>query len=184
MDAGTAAVLGALAGSVATIGAAMAAGWAQREGARIVARSQHRREMREARHGAYEKFISSMLSLHAQTSIFQGDAEMVPEEMSNESYSQLHQLATSVERNSVAVALAGPKEVTEAALKIARMSVELVGQIGFVQLGTDMSDERQVNRWRWRLSKVIADHAVLFENSLDDFVYLAQAALDDDGSAN
>lgn len=56
-------MLGALAGSVATIGAALATGWAQREGARITARSEHRRQRLEPRTAIYKEFISHATQL-------------------------------------------------------------------------------------------------------------------------
>ncbi|MFF6808824.1 hypothetical protein ACFZAG_02850 [Streptomyces sp. NPDC012403] len=181
MDAGTAAVLGALVGSVATIGAALATGWAQREGVRITARSEHRRERREPRQGAYQEFISSALSLHSQIHVFAGEAELVPEAISSDEYSQFHALASAVEQKSITVALAGPREVTEAALKIGRLSIDIASNIGAVGL-IHANDEGSDERFRWKMRKVIADHAVLFESAVDNFVLLAQAALDDDGS--
>jgi hypothetical protein len=63
MDAGLAAVLGALAGAVATTGAAFATGWATREQAKIAARGEHRRQRRDARHGVYKEFISTASEL-------------------------------------------------------------------------------------------------------------------------
>ncbi|MGW7548452.1 hypothetical protein ACWGKQ_46160 [Streptomyces sp. NPDC054770] len=63
MDAGLAAVLGALAGAVATTGAAFAAGWSAREQAKFAARAEHKRQRREPREKAYKAFLSEAIAL-------------------------------------------------------------------------------------------------------------------------
>ncbi|MEE1806949.1 hypothetical protein [Streptomyces sp. BE133] len=63
MDAGLAAVCGALAGAVATTGAAFAAGWWQRENSRLAVRAEHRKQRRQPREETYKNFISPISEL-------------------------------------------------------------------------------------------------------------------------
>ncbi|MDT3724263.1 hypothetical protein ROS62_04925 [Streptomyces sp. DSM 41972] len=63
MNAVVAALLGTLLGALATIGAAVVSGWAQREGARISARAQHVKDRHEPRREAYKAFIEVTTNL-------------------------------------------------------------------------------------------------------------------------
>ncbi|MGW0987914.1 hypothetical protein ACWD46_17045 [Streptomyces sp. NPDC002486] len=171
MDAGLAAVLGALAGSVATIGAALATGWAQRESARITVRSEHRRERREPRHGVYKEFISEASRMCDEVGIF-ATYDMFPPDLVTENRAQrIEGAADSVKEKWVEVALAGPREVAEVASKIERLSNGLAFRIRAYQRAASTG-----------MMERIKLEAVEIEESLDRLVFLAQAALDDDGS--
>lgn len=120
MDAGLAAVLGALAGSVATIGAALATGWSQREGARIAARSEHRRERREPRHEVYRQFIAEANHMGQQAAVYCTlGAALRPDYYTEARTQRVHEMTRLIQSKATESALAGPKDVTESALKIA-----------------------------------------------------------------
>ncbi|MFI9247148.1 hypothetical protein ACIGXF_32275 [Streptomyces sp. NPDC053086] len=59
MDAGLAAVLGAVTGAVSTLLASVVTGWSQRAGTRITVRAEHRRDVREVRRTAYRGFLAA-----------------------------------------------------------------------------------------------------------------------------
>ncbi|MFI8834029.1 hypothetical protein ACIGPN_23780 [Streptomyces afghaniensis] len=124
MDAGLAAVLGALAGSVATIGAALATGWAQREEARIAARAEHRRERREPRLEAYRAFISATSDLREQSTFFTV-RDLVPDDLDEVTTDLLFQAVSGMKESALEVSLAGPRRVSKEAIKIQRLGSEL-----------------------------------------------------------
>ncbi|MFF7970933.1 hypothetical protein [Streptomyces sp. NPDC007905] len=182
MDAGTAAVLGALAGSVATIGAALATGWAQREGARITARSEHRKERRQPRYGAYKDFITEASRMNDRVGIFAVDYDSFPFERIDSNFTaRCEEAADAVKEKWVEVALAGPKEIAETASRLERLSNAIIFRVlGLHQYtsGERSADQRDLLGIRSR----IGEEAQEFEHTLDRFIFLAQAALDDDGS--
>lgn len=184
MDAGLAAVLGALAGSVATIGAALATGWAQREGARITARSEHRRERREPRHDVYKEFIAEASRMRDLVGVFAIDAEMIGRiplrVLSDDFISNLYDLSEVVKGKSTDAALAGPRGITEAATKVSNLSRELV--IDLKTLKEVSEDESRDARFLRHVREATFATTRAFQNSLDEFILCAQAALDDDGS--
>lgn len=180
MDAGLAAVLGALAGSTATIGAALATGWAQREGARITARSEHRRERREPRHGAYTEFISAASRMRAATGEFSFDASLTSVAVDEELVQRWYEVAMTIKDKSVAAALAGPQSVTEASVNVVRMSDELAIAIKLQQLMAQ--DASLSQRVREDARQGLAMKCREFTEALNEFVFRAQKALDDDGS--
>ncbi|MFD5567981.1 hypothetical protein [Streptomyces cadmiisoli] len=185
MDAGTAAVLGALAGSVATIGAALATGWAQREGARITARSEHRRERREPRHNVYKEFIAEASRMRNLVGVFAIGAEMIDRIplrfLSDEFISDLFNLSDIVKSKSTDAALAGPREIAEAATRVANLSHELVIDLKALKEVSE-DDESHDGQFLRHVQEVTYASARAFRNSLDEFILCAQAALDDDGT--
>jgi hypothetical protein len=179
MDAGLAAVLGALAGSVATIGAAIATGWAQREGARITARSEHRRERREPRHDLYKEFISkaNLIKHQAGTYVALEDG-LTPDYVDEDQARFMLDSSSEIEKKATEVALAGPKKVTEAVLSIARLSNELAITVYSFRSWAESRHERIREHQRKKIIALSLD----YESSLADFILRAQSALDDDGS--
>ncbi|MFE7712994.1 hypothetical protein ACFU6I_46395 [Streptomyces sp. NPDC057486] len=183
MDAGLAAVLGALAGSVATIGAALTTGWTQREGVRITARSEHRSQRREPRNSSYKKFITEASRLRDLAAAFTVAHAEFPYETVDSVFAGRCEIATrTVQETWVDVALAGPKQVSEAAAKLERLSNALAFRI--LGLHRLVSDESRMltDRALDGIKDVIAGEAEEFDRTLDVFVLLAQAALDDDGT--
>jgi NACalpha-BTF3-like transcription factor len=183
MDSGIAAVLGALAGSVATIGAALATGWAQREGARIAARSEHRRERREPRHAVYRDLLEAATTFHGVIGHYEFFDAEVPEDLhlQEEDISGLLQKQVAVKKNAIEVALAGPKEVSEAAMKLAKWSDEI---FLYATALTGLSEAEQAadqRTWRYTIKRA-TNASKQYGRALEEFVPSAQAALDDDGS--
>lgn len=181
MDAGTAAVLGALAGSTATIGAALATGWAQREGARIAARSEHRRERREPRQNTYKRFIAAASDMRSAVGIYGLDVDLGSDAIDEHLSEEWSTLAHKVGSESLDVALAGPEQVTTAAIKIASLSSEIRGSVNLiVHLASEGTPERI--RLSKHMRKKLKSEVNKFEEAVEGFVLRAQAALDDDGS--
>ncbi|MFC8173085.1 hypothetical protein [Streptomyces sp. NPDC057325] len=179
MDAGLAAVLGALAGSVATIGAAFATGWAQREGARITARSEHRRQRREPRYAAYRELIAAGSVMRGHIALSGLDEETLLGELNVEEYRNLLlEDARDLKEKATNVALAGPRKVTGVAINIDRLSWELaviLTSIHKLNTPEGQAMRQRVERHAERVASDLVRH-------LENFVLSAQAALDDDGS--
>ncbi|MFI9252473.1 hypothetical protein [Streptomyces sp. NPDC053069] len=179
MDAGIAAVLGALAGSVATIGAAMATGWAQREGARIAARSEHQRQRREPRHLVYKEFISKAELVRHRASIYSSlDDGLTPDYVTEQQVNELFEAATEIKAAATEAALVGPKKVTAAALAIAHLGSDLAAYAAIFRDLTEPQHQQIGKRSHRKLVRVAKE----YQNSLDNFILRAQGALDDDGS--
>ncbi|MFE2687517.1 hypothetical protein [Streptomyces mirabilis] len=184
MDAGTAAVLGALAGSVATIGAALATGWAQREGARIGARSEHRRARREPRQETYKEFISAALAFRTEIVRFT-HVDFMPDQIDEATTDRLYEAAQAIKERALDVALAGPRRVSKEALKIERVSGHLSSVISFLKYVMEndgYADTDADRRLLHGTRKDIARDARKIDFSVDRLVLRAQGALDDDGS--
>lgn len=182
MDAGTAAVLGALAGSVATIGAALATGWAQREGARIAARAEHRRERREPRLAIYKEFISVATAFRSESSPYT-IPELIPDNLEKEAADSISEAAAELKKSATDVALAGPRRVSKEAIRIERLGNELATSVRlfvhFAPRANAAIDEKLFQRMRRRGVVTLARKV---HRAVDAFVLRAQAALDDDGS--
>ncbi|WP_431950475.1 hypothetical protein [Actinacidiphila sp. bgisy167] len=182
MDAGTAAVLGALAGSVATVGAALATGWAQREGARIAVRAEHRRERREPRLAAYKEFISVASAFRSESSPYTIPG-LIPDDLEDEAADSISEAAAELKRSAMDVALAGPRRVSKDAIRIERLGNHLAISIRlFVHFAPQANaaiDEKLFQRMRRR---GVVSLARKVNRAIDTFLLRAQAALDDDGS--
>ncbi|MEV7153208.1 hypothetical protein AB0N77_01085 [Streptomyces misionensis] len=188
MDAGVAAVLGALAGAVATTGAAIATGWAAREQAKIAARGEHRRERRDSRQMIYEEFITTASAQEAHAARFflapvptdeeglnlalRGSGNTDIEALWNES----HRLWTELLKLSTRVRLAGPRMMSQAAISVCDCSHDVMeatmtvdnGLIG----GEPISVRFEKGRERW----------MKLDKAIDDFIERARISLDDDGT--
>jgi hypothetical protein len=183
MDSGIAAVLGALAGSVATIGAAIAAGWAQREGARIAVRSEHRRERREPRHAVYRELLKGATAFNTTIGRYEFFDAEVPEDLhlQETEISSLLQKQAEVNKAAIDVALAGPKEVSEVALKLSKSSDEVFLYVAALAglAGTEQATDQRT--WVYA-TKRATNASKQYGRTLEEFVLRAQEALDDDGS--
>jgi hypothetical protein len=182
MDAGLAAVLGALAGSVATIGAALATGWAQREGARIAARAEHRRERRQPRHDIYRDLLEVATTFHGSIRHYEFFEAEVPADLSlrEEDMPDLWQKHVAVKKAAIEVALAGPKEVSDVAMRLANWSEQ---SFMYVSALTGLHPSQAADQRTWNFTTQRAtDTSKRYGRALEEFVPRAQAALDDDGS--
>lgn len=173
-------MLGALAGSVATIGAALATGWAQREGARISARSEHRRERREPRLVAYKEFISAASEFRAQAGLFAYN-DFAFDGVDETTADMLYEAARAVKKSALEVALAGPRKVSKEVIKIERLSDQLSTYV-LAYMHT-MENTSLHGRLRRGYQKSAVTAARRVNRAIGRFVLQAQAALDDDGSA-
>ncbi|MFD7900243.1 hypothetical protein [Streptomyces sp. NPDC059743] len=186
MDAGLAAVCGALAGTFATIGAAFAAGRTQLESARLAAHMEHHRQRREPRHGFYRAFIAAMEEL--QTAI--GQRKPGPHALSDFTSAYVRECrdrASSVKAVWVDVALAGPENVSTLAEELAQ-SVDVISSL-CADLGRIREDQE-----RNPAGKLPQDTIALlisFEQTvqpmtenLPKFRKAARNALDDNGLSN
>ncbi|MGW8975135.1 hypothetical protein [Streptomyces platensis] len=170
MDAGIAAICGALAGSVGTIGAGLAAGWAQRESARIAARADHRRERSQQRYDSYKDLLiaSSLLVENTARSVM--DDDRFPLDISN-----VTELANDVRICAHEVGMTGPKPVSQAADCLLSASRVIVME---AHTAVDPTSPDA-------FPGGVADfHAAvrLFTAALDEFKDVSRAAFDDDGS--
>ncbi|MCX4687228.1 hypothetical protein OG401_23470 [Kitasatospora purpeofusca] len=183
MDAGLAAVCGALAGSVATIGAAFATGRAQREGARIGARVEHRKERRMPRQEAYKRLMSAASEIRSiRKSPVPGESE--PQ--------RAYQANKDVKLAWEDIALLGPDDVSRAASELRDLAFALYTLIWAlygtpnveherVLYGTANSPEdRQRMRQGYRESLDVLEGKIA--DAIEEFAEAARTALDDDGS--
>ncbi|WP_189588949.1 hypothetical protein [Streptomyces massasporeus] len=191
MDAGLAAVLGALAGAVATTGAAFATGWSAREQAKIAARAEHRRQRRDARQAVYEEFIDAArthaahathLSIGPMPQNEEEFRQLVREGGNQETDSLIMESYTlhgKIEKILTRVQLAGgPADIGAAAKSVCNSSFAVMGSMAALPSerrfpGREALAEvlREIHERQMRLDEVI-----------DRFVEAASVALDDDGT--
>ncbi|MFE4514421.1 hypothetical protein ACFRMQ_09560 [Kitasatospora sp. NPDC056783] len=183
MDAGLAAVCGALAGSMATIGAALAAGRAQREGARIGARAEHRKERRQPRQDAYKALISAASEMR---DIRKGPKPGLREEQ------RAYDANSKIQEAWTDVALLGPSSVSNLASAIREKAaafstlmwalygipnVKLSDQL-YGSASTDAEKEKLRDGY-WKSLDVLENEIAA---AIEAFSAAARSALDDDGS--
>ncbi|WP_159038759.1 hypothetical protein [Streptomyces sp. NRRL B-1140] len=184
MVAVVAALLGTLLGSLATIGAAFVSGLAQREGARISARSQYVKDRHEPRREAYKAFIEVATDLKERFAIL--------ERYERVSVDEREEIRKSVNSRWVDLSLLGPATVITGASEVRDIALEVVHQLGvaaheeFVFLGVDEDDEDRHEAAQYHFEGVMAtllSTVNLLSDSIDEFALIASAALDDDGTA-
>jgi hypothetical protein len=184
MDAGLAAVLGALAGSMATIGAAFATGWAQREGTRITARAAHVKDRRQPRHDAYRALIQAAIDLQRRVTLQEGYDDMTPEEVKNfDREITARWLDISLLGPRTAIVYAGRvQDASLAVIKKAMLSRNLRARI----FNEEHANEEAENAVRDSYEDSVH---VLFSavddltNAVNDFAFSASETLDDDGTS-
>lgn len=183
MDAALAAVCGAVAGSLATFGAALATGWSQREGAKIAARANHRRDQREPRHNVDREFISSAVSLREQVGDLIGFDFPPPIEHFTSAYAQrAFELSDQIKEKWLEVALTGPKSIINSASSIQRGSHHLASLLTDLSSSSAQYDATQIPDFTARRTAAAKTIAEALSRKIDEFVVLAQTALDDDGT--
>lgn len=179
MDAGTSAVLGALAGSVATIGAAFVTSRAQREGARITARAEHRKERREPRYRAYKEFLEEASTMRSLTEVFHAPGYDISRDRITEDFTQTcSELTKSIQQKSTVVALEGPAKIARSVTRIAGIARVIDAALVWYMLVSEVDSPKESRRARRSLSK----WSMRYLRAVDKFMFRAQAALDDDGS--
>ncbi|MFB6876883.1 hypothetical protein [Streptomyces sp. NPDC056323] len=190
MDAGLAAVLGALAGSVATIGAALATGWSAREQAKMAARAEHLRQRRDARQAVYEEFIDAA---HAHSDLTKILLAPAPEDFDDmerlrilppgmdlaaviEESRSLHETVTRI---ATRVQLAGPKEVSAAASLVDDKSRDVYAVLAVMPVPATYPGMPSLpEQWNDGCMRFVD-----FSSAVDDFSESARIALDNDGTS-
>ncbi|MFI0262081.1 hypothetical protein ACH4OW_23925 [Streptomyces sp. NPDC017056] len=191
MDAGLAAVLGALAGSVATIGAALATGWSQREAARIAARAEHRRQQRDKRHDVYREFITAAAKFTRGEPTcglwFYDNAVIVSDGllMGSESRAEFEESLSQLRAQSVEIALVGPKKTHVAAREMVRLAATIAEKVDVLRMDIEGVARWAIPEQQERVPKrysALTDTVIKFHEARNDFLLVAQTVLDDDGS--
>lgn len=175
-------MLGALAGSVATIGASLSAGWAQRESARIAARAQHQRDRRQPREGAYEELISkaSEFSFYFAPLLM---SEPSPNGYSDDDLQQIREVGQALSEKATKVALVGPGEIGEVAVRLGKMPSLMIFALRMWRAHS-LDGEQASGGRDGHLLRDVAHSAREFDEALDSFIRMAQESLDNDGSRN
>ncbi|MFC8005560.1 hypothetical protein ACFUCH_13515 [Streptomyces olivaceus] len=184
MSAVIAALLGTFLGSLATIGAAVVSGWAQREGARISARAQYVKDRHEPRREAYKSFIE------VATNLKERFARLSNYERA--SIGERDSFRKEINARWVELSLLGPADVITVASDVRDIALDVVHQMGvaaheeFVYLRVDEDDEDRHEAAQHHFEGVMTDllsAANELAAAIDDFAMIASAALDDDGTA-
>ncbi|MFD3638727.1 hypothetical protein [Streptomyces griseus] len=183
MDAGLAAVCGALAGAIGAVGAAWATSNAQLKSARLAARAEHLRQRRDTRSVHYRELITAVSDLLAHLRSGQSVGRPLFR-FTNDYLNDMKSLCQNVRSKVEDVALAGPPEVRNAAYRIRRameITFEAVDQLNANLREVELTSEsehpmeaRNINdfaRGRDRIGEL-----------LEDFSDEASDALDDDGT--
>ncbi|MEU8849050.1 hypothetical protein AB0C70_23000 [Streptomyces sp. NPDC048564] len=182
MDAGLAAVLGALAGAVATTGAAFATGWSAREQAKITARAEHRRQRRDARQAVYEELINAVeMLIEATRSVDLGvTASRANQEQSYfiPDMKEVKSLEKSVRKIATKVTLAGPASISEMVEELRGIARSLAANLIRIEMGIEFPGIPE-HKEGWLLAE--ADRVALYR-AVAEFAAGAQAILDDDGT--
>ncbi|MEU0339412.1 hypothetical protein ABZ092_10585 [Streptomyces bobili] len=191
MDAGLAAVLGALAGAVGTTMAGMATGWASREQAKITARSEHLRQRREPRQVAYGDLLRAAAALRDHMMPMYGlppeEVQVARPELNGEFCNQGQTLALAIRESWLNVVLAGPVSLAEGAEAVehaaSRLSLycqlhEALVTIATAGVGGDVvTDRNTLTGYREARSAFLE-----LSERLAEFMRLCQPVLDDDGT--
>lgn len=178
---------GALAGAVATTGAAFAAGWWQRENSRLAVRAEHRKQRREPRQEIYRSFISLASELRdlARSGEFLGDYSIDGQGRNFFTPSLAEEIATKaqeVRQAWVDISLAGPKEIAEIAsgmrMDAQKLShhAELLSDI--YNAGAEGYDGR-VKKHMTQFQRT----ARRLNDSIGELLSRAREVLDDDGAS-
>ncbi|MGY1502921.1 hypothetical protein ACW4TU_41205 [Streptomyces sp. QTS52] len=181
MDAGLAALLGALAGAVSATAAGVSTGWATREQAKISARAEHYRQRIEPREAAYRAFITANNALveHMGRKYgFPSDSAYLSSAPSREFAGEGRELAKTIRNCWQDIALLGPPAVAEAATSAEAEAFQLASQCLMHALSEtfEVSAEKMThtaNRAHTRYNNL--------KQSIITFTSAAQQALDSDG---
>ncbi|WP_406740157.1 hypothetical protein [Streptomyces atratus] len=182
MNAVLATLLGTLAGAIATIGAATATGWAQREGARIAARANHRTERRQPRHDAYAAVLKAAMAIRERVDL-ESYEDTSPEEE--------ERLMEGISNGWLELSLLGPPSAVISASGLRTTAHDIVvlmrkaRVLGQRFLESDEDDEvafEAAERAYSTTVDTIANSAIRLQETITKFALAASAALDEDGT--
>ncbi|MEU1018070.1 hypothetical protein [Streptomyces sp. NPDC005898] len=181
MDAGLAAVCGALAGSLGTIGASFAAGWWQRESAQMAVRADHKKEQRQPRYDAYKAFSSACAEL-AEISRSHGTED--------EAFQIARTLENEVKAQWVEISLLGPAYVLEPANALRASSLSITSTMyrasraGSTEDGDSPESRQRITDEVYESFAQLDSAADAVYRDLEIFASAAQQSIEDDGSRN
>ncbi|MFD4700836.1 hypothetical protein [Streptomyces niveus] len=184
MDAGLAAICGALAGAVATTGAALATGWSQRESARIAARAEYQRQRHESRHAAYKRFISITQTLNDETRFLRTLGNSSQHDFSQEFADRCSALEQEVKEVWMEIVLAGPVEAGAAAGKVmtCATSIKHMTKILCIAQSTQPQTQIATNEILHTVFRMGADASDQMPKVTGEFIDAAQRSLANDGA--
>lgn len=165
------------------VGAALAAGWLQREGVKISARAEHRRQQQDARRSVYKEFIAATDAVAVKVAI-PLHRDSIPVILFTVEY--MEELSGLLERLRAAwleVVLTGPKALLEIATEIRDSANRIQGcSLIFSAIRAarehdpvdwPVPPDRQVEQFKRGMVEIPAD--------VQRFALAAQDALDDAG---
>ncbi|MER5749203.1 hypothetical protein [Streptomyces sp. NPDC002088] len=183
MNAVLATLLGTLAGAAATIGAALATGWAQREGVRIAARSEFRKDRRQPRHETYKAFMEIATELRDLALMTAHESLTREQEVS---------LRGRINEYWLEMSLLGPEAVIRSGAELRDQALGMTGQIAMLRsrsrhLSTTPEDDTEAFTTATRAFEISSSDflrmGMVIGELLDAFAIDAFAALEDDGTA-
>lgn len=175
MDAGIAAIGGALAGALATLGAAFVTGWVQREGARISVQAEYRNELRQPRREAYREFISAATQLSSATA---SEVLALDENLLNGAL----RLGGPIDKAWLDISLLGPKRALANATQVRRHAFAAIDLLYTWKIWlSNGAGGPEDDRRGEVLSQQLDNLAVLLSKSVEDFAESAQQALEETG---
>ncbi|MFI8834028.1 hypothetical protein ACIGPN_23775 [Streptomyces afghaniensis] len=184
MDAGIAAVLGAVAGSISGVIGSVATGRAQREGVRMTVRAEAFKERHQPRRDAYKAFLQVLLNLDARLNT-PAYEDSTPEEE--------RQLRDDLDTRWIDVVLAGPEAITIVGSAVRDAVDDGIAHMGecrrllneWLKLANANEDENAEEAARQEYEDAI-NKADDFRNALNDcinaFGAVASRILDADGT--
>ncbi|MEU3074388.1 hypothetical protein [Streptomyces laurentii] len=179
MDAGLAAVLGAVAGASGAVGAGLVTGISQWKTAKFGARAEHTRQRREFRQASYRKFIEAHWAFAEIVDSFYFEQDPTPEIFTSQTADRLEEAMKGVQTAFLDVALAGPKEVAHAAEEqnsTVRVTAKRFHEIALCYAGADGYESDAIPGFFQSLQGATAMLGIR------DFLDVAPIALDNDGS--
>ncbi|MGW0633583.1 hypothetical protein [Streptomyces sp. NPDC002758] len=190
MDAGLAAVLGAVAGAIGTSLAGVSTGWASQQQAKIAARSAHQLERRQSRETAYRAFMRAADTLHEHVAPMVsswGMAEgFVIRRTPNQDFCDEAAAHGGVLRDAwLEVSLLGPSSVLDPAVSVLELGKDVFGgcSLVFMLSHIDLSEEPEMRDEIAYAQQRTRDATSQFGKKIQEFGKSAQRALDDDGAS-
>ncbi|MCX4865703.1 MULTISPECIES: hypothetical protein [unclassified Streptomyces] len=171
MDAGLAAVFGALAGSAGTIGAAFATGWAQRSATRITVRAEHVRQRNQPRREAYIEFMTIAREAMEHTISALAFTEMDPGTITEQRLDELRDLLVTLDNRRLMVAFAGPPSIGNKGQQVFEDCRHLYHELR--NIADTVGAENQQMELATRLARQVTVS--------DDFFFHGGEILDEDG---
>ncbi|MFH8837333.1 hypothetical protein [Streptomyces sp. NPDC017868] len=173
MDAGIAAIGGALVGAVAALGTAALATWAQRANAQATVRSEHQKELRHPRREAYGRLIPVGMQLAERAA---GDFIWIEDAARSDAL----ELKGPIDESWLEISLLGPPLVASSATEVhrhAHVVFDHLWQLESYMQSTGRDDEDLVER----LSTDLGESSEKLRDAVLAFSRTAQIALEATG---